>query len=95
MADSLNHQSSYKHYFLILLALFVLTGATVMASHVDLGGLNIWLTLLIASTKATLVLLFFMHLKYEGIFLKASFISTIFILAIFIGFTFWDVAFRY
>jgi len=48
----------------------------------------------VASSKATLVLLFFMHIKYEGMVIKVSFISTMFFLAIMISFTFWDVAFR-
>jgi cytochrome c oxidase subunit 4 len=40
------------------------------------------------------VLLIFMHLKFEGRALILSFLSTVFFLAIMIGFTFWDVAFR-
>jgi cytochrome c oxidase subunit 4 len=76
------------------LALFVLTGITVGASYIDLGKFNVWVALGIASTKASLVLLIFMHLKFEGRALILSFLSTVFFLAIMIGFTFWDVAFR-
>lgn len=85
---------SYRKLLLVLGGLFVLTGITVFSSQVDLGAFNIWISLLIASTKASLVLLFFMHLKYESPLLKRTFIATIFILAIFISFMFWDVAFR-
>ena len=85
---------SYCKLLLVLGFLFTLTGVTVYASQVDLGALNIWLTLLIASCKASLVLLFFMHLKYEPPLLKYGFIATVFTLAIFISFMFWDVAFR-
>lgn len=88
------HITPYKHYFYVLLLLFALTGTTVLFSTIDLGGFNIWMALGIASLKATLVLLFFMHLKQESRFLKISFLSTILILAIFIGFMFWDIAFR-
>ncbi|MCI5147634.1 MAG: caa(3)-type oxidase subunit 4, partial [Candidatus Electrothrix sp. AR3] len=52
------------------------------------------LALLIASTKATLVLLFFMHLKYERKVIILSFISTVLFLCIMISFIFFDVAFR-
>ena len=88
------HIISYKTLLMTLLALFVLTGITVGASYVDLGKLNVWVALLIASFKGTLVLMIFMHMKFEGRTLRLSFMSTIGFLAIMIGFTFWDIAFR-
>jgi len=66
----------------------------VAVSYVDWGFLNVPIALFVASSKATLVLLFFMHIKYEGMVIKVSFISTMLFLAIMISFTFWDVAFR-
>ena len=88
------HPMSYNTLGKILATLLLLTGITVAVSYFDMGRLNVPLTLAIASTKASLVLLFFMHLKYEGRAIKISFISTICFLAIMISFTFWDVAFR-
>ena len=85
---------SYGKLLAVLAALLVLTAVTVMVSTIDLGILNIWIALLIASFKASLVLLFFMHLKYESGFLKTGFVGTIGFLAILIGFLFWDIAFR-
>ncbi len=89
-----NHIISYKTLFGVLLVLLVLTGVTVGASYVDLGRLNVWIALAIASVKASLVLLIFMHMKFEGRLLALSFLSTIGFLAVMIGFTFWDIAFR-
>lgn len=89
-----NHIISYKTLFGVLMALLVLTGITVGAAYVDLGKLNVWAALVIASTKASLVLLIFMHMKFEGRLLKFSFLSTVAFLTIMIGFTFWDIAFR-
>lgn len=88
------HIISYRTLLATLLLLLVLTGVTVGASYVDLGPLNVWVALGIASLKGSLVLLIFMHMKFEGILLRISFISTIGFLAIMIGFTFWDIAFR-
>ena len=88
------HIFSYKTLFLVLLALLALTGVTVGASYIDLGKLNVWVALGIASCKASLVLWIFMHMKYEGRTLVISFLSTICFLAIMIGFTFWDISFR-
>ena len=89
-----HHISSYKSLGLVLCALLVLTGITVGASLVDLGRFNVWVALLIASVKGSLVLMYFMHMKYEGKTLILSFIGTLFFLAIMISFTFWDISFR-
>lgn len=85
---------SYTKLALVLGALLVLTAVTVAVSYADFGYLNVPIALLIATSKATLVLLFFMHLKYEGAVIRYSFIGTAFFLGIMISFTFWDVAFR-
>ncbi len=53
-----------KIYLAIILTLLTLTGATVWAAYVDLGRFNIVVALAIATVKATLVVLFFMHAKY-------------------------------
>jgi len=90
-----HHILSYGTLAAVLAALLVLTVVTIGVSYVDLGFFNVPLALLIASTKATLVLLFFMHLKYEGQVITWSFIGAVLFLAIMITFTFWDVAFRY
>ena len=54
-----------KIYITVLLALLVLTLITVGASYIDLGPANIVVALLIATTKASLVGLFFMHLLHD------------------------------
>lgn len=88
------HFFEYRTLFNVLLALLALTGITIAASFIDLGSLNVWIALIIASLKASFVLFFFMHMKYEGKVLVFSFLGTIFFLGIMISFTFWDVAFR-
>jgi cytochrome c oxidase subunit IV len=52
-------------YVVILFALLLGTGLTVWASFVDLGVWNPIIALAIATTKAVLVVLFFMHVKYS------------------------------
>ncbi len=88
------HVTSYKALGLVLASLLVLTGVTVAVSYVDMGFFNVPIALLVASIKSTIVLLFFMHLKYEGKVIAISFTSTVIFLCIMISFTFWDVAFR-
>jgi cytochrome c oxidase subunit 4 len=89
-----HHIMEYKIQAVVLAGLLILTSITVGVSFINLGPFNIWIALFIASIKGSLVLMFFMHLKYENRVLILSFLGTIFFLAIMISFTFWDVAFR-
>jgi cytochrome c oxidase subunit 4 len=96
MAESHDHHiQSYSQILAVLVALLALTGVTVAVSRIELGALNIWAAILIASVKSSLVLLFFMHMKHEGRFIRITFLVTVFTLAILIGFLFWDVSFRW
>ncbi|MGD9948064.1 MAG: cytochrome C oxidase subunit IV family protein [Desulfobulbus sp.] len=94
MHDNEQHILSYKKLALVLVALLVLTGVTIGVSYVHMGIFNVPIALGIACAKVSLVLLYFMHLKFEGKAIKISFLCTICFLAIMISFTFWDVAFR-
>jgi len=62
--DSHDH-GGLKSYAAVLGALLVLTVITVGASYLDFGAANIVIAIAIATVKATLVALFFMHLKYD------------------------------
>jgi cytochrome c oxidase subunit 4 len=88
------HILSYKTLATILGILYFLTAVTVAVSRLDLGALNVWVALLVAATKSSFVLWFFMHMKYEKPILLWSFTATLFFLAIMIGFVFFDIAFR-
>jgi cytochrome c oxidase subunit IV len=59
------HVVSPKIYVVILLALLLGTYLTVSAAMRDFGPWNIVIALTIATTKATLVVLYFMHLRYS------------------------------
>jgi cytochrome c oxidase subunit IV len=52
-------------YLVIILTLLTLTGLTVYAAYINLGKFNIVVALAIATLKATLVVLIFMHAKYS------------------------------
>lgn len=91
-----DHDGSHGHSGLahpvpmgILLATFgglmVLTFITVAATWVDLGSFNIWLALFIAVIKASLVGLYFMHLRWDSPFNSIVLIASLFFVAIFIG----------
>jgi cytochrome c oxidase subunit 4 len=73
-----HHIVPLKIYFTIFGALMVLTAITVGVAYLDLGFLNTFVAVSIAVTKATLVLLYFMHVRYSGrliwVFAGAGFI---------------------
>ncbi len=72
------------------LALLVFTLITVWAAKIDLGDLNIWIALAIAVFKASLVVLFFMHLRYDRPFNGIVFMTSVVFVALFISFALTD-----
>src|SRR6202047_1219697 len=82
-------------YFAVFFALLVGTALTVYASGLDLGRFNSAVALTIASIKATLVALFFMHIKGASEKLtKLVVISALFFLLLLLGLTMSDYATR-
>lgn len=84
------HIVSPRIYLGIILTLMVLTGATVWAATLELGPLNIVVALAIATCKATLVILYFMHARYSPRRTQLVIIAGIFWLAILIFMTMAD-----
>ena len=85
-----NHIVSPRIYVLIFLALLVSTALTIGASYVNLGIFNPIIALGIACTKATLVVLFFMHVKYSSKLTKLTVFAGIFLFLTLIGMTLAD-----
>lgn len=76
----------------VYFALVLLTFLTVGVTYVDLGDLNIWIALGVAVLKATLVVLYFMHLRWDRPFNAIVLISALVFIAIFIGAAMMDSA---
>ncbi|MBI5419860.1 MAG: cytochrome C oxidase subunit IV family protein [Deltaproteobacteria bacterium] len=88
------HGTGYGIYVIVWIALLVLTGATVAVSYANLGLMNVAVALLIASVKASLVALFFMHLKFENKLVWTFALVPIFFLLLVVGGTLSDTLFR-
>jgi cytochrome c oxidase subunit 4 len=72
-------------------SLLFLTLITVLATKVDFGAnINLAIAMAIAVLKATLVILFFMHLKYDRLFHSVVFVGAILAASLFVGFTLMD-----
>ena len=83
-----------KTYVLVWFALLALTGITITVAGLRLGAFSMFASLLIASVKASLVLWFFMHLRYEEKLFKLMFLIPVATLTVVIGLTFFDIWYR-
>ncbi|TLX77478.1 cytochrome-c oxidase [Labilibacter sediminis] len=91
---SKSHIVPYKTYLLILAGLIVLTLLSVAITHIEFGELSVFAAILLASVKSSLVLVYFMHLKFDNKVLQI-FVTAIFILvALVIFITFLDYNYR-
>ena len=88
------HVSSLKVYIGIFLTLMALTAITVAVAYINLGQLNKVVALGIASFKATLVVLYFMHVKYASRMTKLVVVSGLFFLGIMLALTMADYSSR-
>src|SRR5215470_17314844 len=71
--------------------LLLLTLVTVLATRIDFGAnINLGIAMAIAVLKASLVILFFMHLKYDRLFHTVVFVSAFLAASLFVGFTLMD-----
>jgi cytochrome c oxidase subunit IV len=85
-----HHIVQPKTYLIILVALLILTATTTGVAFLDLGILNPIVALAIACTKACLVILFFMHLRYSSKLLKLTLGAGLFTFLVLIALTLTD-----
>jgi caa(3)-type oxidase subunit IV len=89
-----HHVSSTAMFTKVLVALLILTALTVSSSRVDFGGANMLIAMAIASIKASLVIAFFMHMKWDTAINKIVFLSSFLFLSLLFVFTLADLATR-
>ncbi|MCB9831113.1 MAG: cytochrome C oxidase subunit IV family protein [Planctomycetes bacterium] len=91
MTDNHDHHNELAHVMPVKVllgvfgALLVLTGATVWVATHDLGRFDLSLALIIATVKAVLVALYFMHLRYDKVFNAIVFVVGILFVILFIS----------
>lgn len=90
-SENKTHSHGYGIYVLVWLGLIALTSITVTVAGIDFGSIALAIALLIAAIKSSLVINFFMHIKYEEpIFKVFILLSGMTLLVIFV-LTFFDV----
>lgn len=88
----LAHVASFKSLVTVGGALLCLTVITVLAAQVDFGGksINLAIAMGIAAFKASLVILYFMHLRYDRLFHSALVVGGLLAATLFVGFALVD-----
>jgi cytochrome c oxidase subunit 4 len=81
------HISSLRLYVSIFFALIFFTLLTVAVSDIHLGRMNLVVAVVIASMKASLVVLFFMHLRYDSKFNSMILVVALLFIGIFFAYT--------
>jgi cytochrome c oxidase subunit 4 len=94
MTENSRHIVGDKTFILVWIVLLILTGVTIKAAQMRMGEWSMLANILIASTKASLVLWFFMHLKNEKKVFKLLLFVPIITISIIIGLTFFDIWYR-
>jgi cytochrome c oxidase subunit 4 len=84
------HITSVRTYLLVFIALMILTAVTVLVAFQDFGAWNDVVALTIAVIKASLVVLFFMHIYHSTRLSKLVVVSGLVWLVILIGLTLSD-----
>ena len=92
--DHVPHILPFATYVKTLAALLVLTVITVAASYVNFGAANLWIAMAIATVKASVVALIFMHLFWDHKFHSIVLVMSLIFLGVFISFTMFDTEAR-
>lgn len=90
--EGVGHIVDWRILFGVLTALLILTVMTVAIRYVDLGTWNIVIALVIATIKASLVCLFFMHLYYDQPFNSIILVTSLLMVLVFILFSLTDLS---
>lgn len=88
------HISSYQSLATVLIALLILTTISVLATGWHLGAFTAALALIIACVKAANVIIHFMHIRFESLFLKLLVSGVFIVFALVIIITFIDYLLR-
>lgn len=102
MSHSTHSHTSHSHGFAhptpvwqliaVFLALILLTVLTVAQASMDFGSTELLISLVIATIKASLVIMFFMHMIHDKPINAILFIGSFIFVALFLGFTLMDAA---
>jgi cytochrome c oxidase subunit IV len=87
---STQHVVQPRIYYAVFATLLVMTGVTVGVAYLDLGPMNTVAAIVIACFKATIVALYFMHVKYSTRLVKLTVVAGLYWIGILLALTLSD-----
>ena len=94
MENEKHHISDYYQLGLILVVLLTLTLISVLITGINFGAFSVGVALLVATIKVAIVIIWFMHLKFESLFMKLMVSGVFLLFALVVGITFIDYLLR-
>ncbi len=94
MSEEKHHISSYTSHFLVLGALLLLTAVSVAVTSLEMGKYDTLVAMLIAGTKAAIVLTWFMHLRFDNKIYAIFTVAVIVLFLLVLYITFFDYSYR-
>ncbi|MGH1468613.1 MAG: cytochrome C oxidase subunit IV family protein [Bdellovibrionales bacterium] len=94
MSTDGHHVLPMKIYINVFVALLFLTAITVLVAQFDFGSMNAFIAMAVATVKATLVAMYFMHLKYDEKSNTACLVGAFFFLIVMFAFIALDAGSR-
>ena len=88
----LAHVMPFSTLLGVFCALVLLTILTVAAAQISFGAWEVWVSLGIATVKATLIAVYFMHLRYDKPFHTIVFVSSLLFVGLFLALTLMDLS---
>jgi len=94
MKKQTTHLVAYKSHLKVLAGLILLTILSVGITRIDLGIFTVFSAILLASVKSILVLIYFMHLKFDSRILQILVAAIFILIALILVITFLDYNYR-
>lgn len=94
MKNEETHISSYVSHAIVLVVLLILTTISVLVTGFHLGAFSVAVALIIASIKVRTVISYFMHMRFESLFMKLMVTAVFVIFGLIIIITFIDYLLR-
>jgi cytochrome c oxidase subunit 4 len=92
MNSEKEHITDYKVYALVLIGLLILLSVSVWVTHLQLKAWTVGVALIVACSMATIILTYFMHLKFDHFLLKVLVAAVFLLFVVFVSITLLDYA---
>ncbi len=87
------HITEYKTYAVVLIVLLILTMVSILVTHLQLKAWTVGIALVVTCVMAGLILIYFMHIKFDNMLIKILVALVFLLFAIFMGLVLLDYSY--